>query len=137
MAIDFNGTFGARARNNNRPAANDLPKAQFWMNFGYLAGEGEEAKFVSLPVGIPLDTMERLSTRSSNRDFAMFQAARNDLLEQILEQANRLEPGDDFILPLAGESGLAVQIRRVNEEQQAPKTDESNPFARPKLFAAA
>jgi hypothetical protein len=133
MAIDFTATFGNR--NAQRGAANgnrqDLPKAQFWLNFGYMAGEGDNEKFVSLPTGIPLDTMERVSVRSSNQEFAMYQAARNALLDQLLEAAAKLEPGDDYVINADG--GLAIQIRRVNAEQAAPSTGSDNPFAR-KLF---
>lgn len=138
MAIDFQATFGQRSNNRGqRHPANDLPKAQFWLNIGYLAGEAEDARFVSLPVGIPLDTMERLGTRSSNADFAMFQAARNDLLDQLLEVSGKLAPGQDYVIPCEGDSGLAIQIRRVNEEQAAPTLGEANPYARRVVAAAA
>jgi hypothetical protein len=38
---------------------------------------------------------------------------------------------------ISAEGGLAIQVRRVNEEQAAPAADESNPYARPKLFKVA
>jgi hypothetical protein len=138
MAIDMQitkKTFGARSAAATAPK-NERPKAQFWLNFGYLtpAGvEGEDDRFVSLPMGIPLDTMEKLSTKSSNADFAQFQAARNDLLDQIIEAASVLEPGQDYVI--AADGGLAVQVRRVSEEAAAPPVDATNRYARPKLFA--
>lgn len=136
MAIELQ-SFGAR-RNNQRQAmpSAELPKAQFWINLGYMIGEGTDGeRFVSLPVGIPLDTMEKLSTRSTNADFAQFQAARNDLLDQMLNISKTLEPGDFHVIRTEGD--LAIQIRRVNAEQAAPATDETNPYVRPKLFTAA
>lgn len=138
MGIEFNSTvFGQRS--NSRTGASDRasqPKAQFWLNVGYYVDEGtDDERFVSLPVGIPLDTMERVSTRSSNIDFAQFQAARNDLLEQFQTLCSDLKPGDQHVIRCEG--GLSIQIRRVNDEAAAPAVDETNRFARPKLFAVA
>lgn len=142
--MGIQATFGTRGRTNNAnsiDANGEMKKAQYWLNFGYVADtivEGEdEPRFVSLPVGIPLDTMERLNTRSSNQMFAQFQAARNNLLDEILANCKTLEPGNSLVLPLAGEGGLAVQIRRVNAEQTQPSIGNDNPFARSLEFHAA
>lgn len=137
MAIDFPKTFGTNAQRNASTNRQDLPKAQFWLNFGYVADtivDGEDKpRFVSLPTGIPLDTTEKLQIRGSNHEHNMFTAARNSLLDQLLEAASALEPGQDYVIECEG--GLAVQIRRVAPAAAAPAADESNPFARPKLFS--
>lgn len=133
MAIDFAKTFGdkkAAAANNN---AQDKPKAQFWLNIGFTAEgtateERPEDMFVSLPTGIPLDTMEKLPTNSSNKEFAELQAARNDLMEQMLEFAKQLQPGESKTFT------MEVQLRRVKPETEV-KADESNKFARKLSFA--
>lgn len=120
--IDFAKTFGQKAGGDKR----DLPKAQFWLNVGYSVEvdteEGVENRFVSLPVGIPLDTQEKLPTNSRNQQFAQFQSARNDLMDQILEVAQSLTPGEERIL------NLEIQLRRVNEETVVSSTN--NPFAK-------
>lgn len=129
MSIDFNNTFGApkAAHAGKGTAASDRPKAQLWMNIGYHSGvidpETGEDRFVSLPVGIPLDTMEALPTNSRNKDYARFNAARNDLHEQIMAAAAKLEAGESTTL------NLTIQLRRVNEEQPDVGT-EDNQFAR-------
>ncbi len=143
MAIDFNKTFGAGSNlggavSNDR---RDQPKAKIWLNIGYVAenvpvsgsttGEVED-RFVSLPMGIPLDTMEKLPTNSRNLAYAQFQAARNDLHEQIMQAAQSLEPGEDAIIGTSG--GLCIQVRRVQEERGSPAVDDSNPFAKQLLF---
>jgi len=120
--IDFQKTFGARS--GNVPGQqDDRPKAQLWLNIGYLSDVVEEdtgeRRFVSLPTGIPLDTQEHLPTNSRNRDFAAFQSARNDLLEQVVAVGKVLEPGESKIICLDERTGLAIQIRRVNGEQEA------------------
>ena len=104
--------------------AHDEPDA-FAAGARYLP-EGVEQRFVSLPVGIPLDTMEPLPTNSRNADFAAFQAARNNLHDQFMAVAAKLQPGEEKIIGL-GDSGLALQIRRVNEEA-APIAAGNNPF---------
>lgn len=138
MAIQsgsFQRTFGGLASPNAPARQDDRPKAEYWMNIGYatevaIEGEGEtsyETRFVSLPTGIPLDTQEKLPTTSRNQVFAAFQGARNDLLDQVMEVAKQLEPGEERIIGDTG--GLQIQIRRVNGE--APQVaKEANPFRR-------
>ena len=130
MAIQessFATAFGKNKKNNaSQNTKEERPKSQFWLNIGYVAeGAGEEGedRFVSLPAGIPLDTQEHVPTNSRNKDFAEFQAARNDLFDQIMALAGKLEPGEERLLK------LQIQLRRVNEEQ-AVATDESNKFVR-------
>lgn len=124
--IDFAHTFGQQpAGKNGRQSREDLPKAEFWLNIGYVSNvkddEGND-KFISLPMGIPLDTQELLPTNSRNVDYAQMQAARNNLHEQIMKIAAQLQPGDETHL------NLVVQLRRVNEE--APAVDPANnPYA--------
>ncbi|QLF80709.1 hypothetical protein SP5M_0004 [Escherichia phage vB_EcoP_SP5M] len=109
-------------------AKTDKPKAQFWLNIGYVANEGsEEEKFISLPTGIPLDTQEPLPTNSSNADFRAMRCAQNDLLEQLIEYAQNLEPGEEGII------NLQVQLRRVKAEAADIPADE-NKYARKLAF---
>lgn len=126
MAIDFQKTFGSSSNNVSGSGKDERPKAQLWLNIGYDSGvEDDEgrSRFVSLPTGIPLDTQEKLPVNSRNRDFAAFQSARNDLLEQILKAGANLQPGEERIL------NLQIQLRRVNAEaEQIPASE--NQFAR-------
>lgn len=128
MAIDFKSSFGgssARAATQ----ADDRPKAELWLNIGYevtvpMVVDGknvDETRFVSLPTGIPLDTMDKVSARTSNDTFAAFQTARNDLLDQIMKAAEELAPGEEKLL------NLQIQLRRVNGER-AEIASEENPF---------
>lgn len=122
-------TFGqsnAAASTTDSKAAK--PKAQFWLNIGYVANEGsDEEKFISLPTGIPLDTQEALPTNSSNADFRAMRCAQNDLLEQLIEYAQNLEPGEEGII------NLQVQLRRVKTESADIPADE-NKYARKLTF---
>lgn len=121
-------TFGKTNVASNSAAKADKPKAQFWLNVGYVANEGtEDAKFISLPTGIPLDTQEPLPTNSSNADFRAMRCAQNDLLEQLIEYAQNLEPGEEGII------NLQVQLRRVKAEAADIPADE-NKYARKLTF---
>jgi hypothetical protein len=138
-AIDFSRlqapTNGPARGGNN--ANDEQPKANFWMNIGYSStftvGEGKEAveetRFISLPGGIPLDSLKPVATNSSNEVYAAQQAARNDLYEQVMEIANSLQPGEETMVK------LQVQVRRVAEER-ATIDPSQNIFvqARPKLI---
>jgi len=120
--INFAKTFGqdaqAPASGGNGSGRQDQPKAQVWINIGYYVGD----RFISLPVGIPLDTMEEVSTRSSNEEYRQMQAARNDLLNAIKGAASELPGGGERQL------NLQIQLRRVNAEQ-APVDQSTNQFA--------
>ena len=105
------------APRSGRQAAQDRPAAKLWLNVGYDAN----GRFVNLPVGIPVDTMESLPIRGQNEEWAQFQSARNDLLKAIQEAGDNLEPGAEV------EVKLVVKLRKVNEEIEVSKDD--NPFA--------
>lgn len=129
--IDFKKTFAQPAAASAAKA--DRPKAQYWLNIGYVVqvpveGGGTEQRFVSLPSGIPLDTMEEVKTNSSNVLFAQLQAARNDLFGQLMDQAKTLAPGEDKIF--GEEGGLQIQLRHVREENAEIKPAD-NVFSRP------
>lgn len=120
------------AKKDNKEVAAE-ERSQFWLNVGYSvevdvetdSGVHTEDRFVSLNSGIALDRVQELKANSSNQEWAMFQSARNDLLEQLLELANTLKPGESQIID------LQVEIRRVKDESAAVTVDpKSNPFAK-------
>ena len=132
MAINFNRPLGSNTANaagtrNAAPATPAKPKATIWLNAGYtttVVVDGvQEERFVNLPMGMPVDTMELLPTNSRNAEFAQFRMAQNDLLNQIVELGKSLAPGE------AKTINLELQLRRVNEDV-APVPNGENPFAR-------
>lgn len=138
MAIELSRTFGARTNAKRGQANEDFVKAEYWINIGYTVevetDEGVVTRFVSLPTGIPLDTMEKLNTSSRNNSFAAFQSARNGLLDQLMEMARPLQPGEESIIAEL-EGGLQIQVRRINVEVK-PIAAEANPFARTLAIAS-
>lgn len=108
------------APSNAAPAsANQKPSAQVWLNLGYdvevTNADGTiETRFVSLPVGIPVDTTDPVEMRGRNADYLAFTKRRNELLETLQAAAKGLKPGEETKV-----SGLQIQIRRVAD----PVTD--------------
>lgn len=132
MAIDFTRSFAPKAAPIASNSAADRPKANFWLNVGYSVPVAytnpdgtvsNETKFVSLPVGIPLDTMEKLSINSRNVEYASLQGARNDLFDQIMAVASKMAAGEEQIL------NLELQLRRINDDAK-PIAAAENVFVR-------
>lgn len=128
MGIEFGKTFGAGSNETSTSnSRSDQPKAQVWLNIGFIAqgaGPNGDDRFVSLPVGIPLDTQEPVNATSRNADYGQLQAARNDLLAELLKVAGDLEPGQDCIVD------LQIQMRRVSEDRPQATVSEGSPYAR-------
>lgn len=116
MIADLRAGFHPTNMLNPAPVSRqDLPKAQLWINLGYDSGVKQEdgtTRFVSLPQGIPLDTQEEVSTKSSNTEYSKFQQARNHLLQQVIEACKDLAPGQSKMV------NLQVQVRRVMDEAE-------------------
>lgn len=132
--VDFAAALAALKNTQTaaKPAAtaSDKPKAALWLNIGYhvpvevTAADGTtsmENRFVSLPVGIPVDTMQLLPENSQNLVYAAFQSARNELLKLIIAAGANLGDGEER--PIA----LEIQLRRVSAPQ-APIAPDTNPF---------
>lgn len=116
--------------------AKERVKADFWLNVGYVVAvqvvdaqgvQTTENRFVSLPVGIPLDTMTLLPTDSQNESFRAFQAARNGLHETIMGVAKTLQPGGEKFIGDSSPGNLCIQLRRVSAPV-APIQSAANPF---------
>lgn len=123
--------------NSVSAAAAARPKAEFWLNIGYNVNVevtdaqgvvNTESRFVSLPLGIALDTMTLLPTDSQNEAYRAFQSARNGLHEAIMGVAKSLKPGEEKFLGGNGAAGeLVIQLRRV-AGPAAPVAASVNPF---------
>ena len=125
------------ARSNTAGAAGNAterPKATLWLNVGYTVpvvvtntdGSTEtREEFISLPMGLAVDTMEPVKTNSSNVQFAALQAAKNELLKQIIAAGQQLAPGQAEVI------NLQLQLRRVNDEAAIALQPDVNPYVMP------
>jgi hypothetical protein len=92
-------------------------QAKVWLNVGFEV----DGKFVNLPLGLAIDTMEPVQVRGQNQEWLELQTARNELLQAIQEAGAELEPGQERELP------LVVRIRHVNDAVQIDA--KSNPLS--------
>lgn len=90
----------------------EKPEAFVWLNVGAtLVIEGKPT-FISLPLGIPLDTMKEAKGTGA------YAQAKNTLLASILEMSNSVNSGDSKVI-----TGLEVQMyRRGDKVEAAPTT---------------
>lgn len=107
-------------------APNTFEPAQFWFDVGYLEkvdlDEGIETRFISQGNGIGLDKLDDLTIGRSNELCRIIQAARTELMAQIMDVAKILDPGEHRIIGNAGR--LEIHLRRLNAEQPAVKAEE-------------
>jgi hypothetical protein len=98
----------------NKPA--DRPQAEIYINVGVTVQmpneEGEMVDvFLSLPYGLPLDTMSDLVIRGNNQVWNDQAAARNELKAALVKLGESLEQGVGQTMPK-----LQVQLYRRKEQ---------------------
>src|SRR5262245_60032119 len=93
------------------------PKAKTWLNVGYMAN----GRFINLPLGLPIDTMEAADVRGQNQEFVAQRNAQNALLKWAQDVGAKLQPGEEIAV------NLITKIRRVNEDLVVAPED--NAFA--------
>ena len=120
--------FGKNAPKSSTTAiVEDKPKSQLWINVGYSIEVNGEQVFVSVPMGIPVDSVKELPTNTRNAEFNLLNQARNQLLADITAASEDLEGGESHVLE------LEVQLRRVDKEVDPLPSNTDNPFLRPKV----
>lgn len=117
--------FGAKAT-TAATVVEDKPKSQLWVNVGYTQIVNDVPVFVSIPMGIPLDSVKELVTNTRNVEFNQLNQARNQLLADILAASEDLEAGEEHTLE------LEVQVRRIDKEPEPLAAGSVNPFLRTK-----
>lgn len=88
------------------------PAAMVWLNPGIdvtFDGE-EEATFVGLNQGLPIDTMDPAKTNYSSANMRTLGVTKNALHAHLMAIADKLEPGQTVFV------NLKCQLRKVNVE---------------------
>lgn len=116
--------FGAKAPTANATIVEEKVKSQLWVNVGYSIEVNGESVFVSIPMGIPVDSVKELPTNTRNAEFNMLNQARNQLLADITAASEDLEAGESHVLE------LEVQLRRIDKEVDPLPANGNNPFLR-------
>lgn len=97
----------------------ERPQADVYLNIGITVqipnADGQmEDVFLSLPYGLPLDTMNELVIRGNNTEWNQTAAARNDLLKALVQMGNSLDSGTGKVM-----ANLEVQLYKRNEQKEA------------------
>lgn len=126
MSIMTFDTPAVATSNRRGQSTEQKPNAKLWLNVGYEVqhtnDKGEETtRFINLPVGIPLDTMEALPISGQSIEFASLRSAQNDLLKALQAAGDDMDPGAEK------QVNLVIKIRKVNSQIEVKRED--NPFA--------
>lgn len=116
MGVDRRGSAATEEKKNSL----------IWVNVGYETAvpreDGNGNYNVTLPFGIPIDSMQECRIPSQESTFQLLQLQRNDLLAKIREQAAKLADGEEIKLT------LSVFLRK-NMEPSTLVNSADNPFA--------
>lgn len=118
--------FGSMSNPNATDGA-QRPKAKVWLNIGY----GANGKFINLPIGLPIDTMEAADVRGQSMEWVKQRTAQNDLLKALQQYGLNLQPGQEQTI------NLEVRLRRVNDELAVAAGDNEFAIDFSQLFAPA
>lgn len=95
--------------------------ALWWLNVGLEVN----GKFLTLPMGIPLDKLKAKPVPNKTSDFQQLRIGEKQLWEAVHKEMQKLKPGESKRL------NLQVEIRRVNEAELLE--EDTNPYSLSKL----
>lgn len=109
---------------NKNQAAEQREPEKYWLNIGEFAEYEDETgevvrQFIGLNYGIPLTSVPAMK-KSSNPHWNAICDAKDGLHQQLMELAQKLEPGETLEFP------ITVQLRHVGEAPEVAAED--NPF---------
>jgi len=112
------------------PTKEERKMPDFWVNVGYTIKHPEtgEDVFISLPVGINIDTMQERKLNASDPLVNQINSARNHLLNMLRDEATAMDAGTSVVLDF-----LEVQLLRRTEEGKGLLDANANPFILPAL----
>lgn len=105
-------------RNSQAQAQQETRESsKYWVNVGYTVQNPETGEdiFISLPFGLPLDSMRKVTGSSQIAE------AKNFLLETLLEHMKGMKPGESEII-----ENLQIQLRVAAEPREV--NPDENPF---------
>lgn len=107
------------------------PSAKIWLNVGMNIPVQQEdgtvvEQFISIPMGIPFDTMEPMTARGNNPENNQRVEVGNMILEHFQKKCEALKPGETMAEPQ-----LVCEFRRVQEQGVAgtAQAGNENPLA--------
>lgn len=106
----------------------EFKKATVFLNIGYQVEMPDgTVQFVSLPFGLGLDNMSMAKTDTQNAEFNALNEAKNQLLQDLLEAAQDVNPGEGVIV-----NDLQLELRVKSQPAEAGG---NNPYLKGKKFS--
>lgn len=107
---------------SNPAGTTERVASKLWLNVGYEVQTADgEIHFVTLPVGLPIDTMKTVQIRGQKEDWVQQAHAKNEFLELVQKFGAELKPGQEETV------NFVVKIRRANEELDV--SQKVNPYS--------
>ena len=104
VTVDRNRPFAGFATNGG---SSDKPSPKLWANIGYM----KNGRFINLPLGSGIDTMEPSSVRGQNKEWVQLQTEKNEFLADLKAIGAKMAPGEEREL-----FNVVVRLRRVNDD---------------------
>ncbi|MCZ2128618.1 MAG: hypothetical protein LC099_12740 [Anaerolineales bacterium] len=110
----------SQSSNNN----NDREPSALWLNIGieHTFSNGEK-RFVSLPLGIPFDSLNVKPYKGSNVEYAEFNSVQAALVEAIREQFTGVPQGESRRLE---SKNLIMELRHAGGQSEAAPVPQLN-----------
>lgn len=126
MALNFAQKLAGQTE--TQAPAGEKKTAKLWLNVGMTIPMPQKDgtvvdTFVSLPLGIPLDTIDAMEARGNSTEWHHMVQAKNWLLSELQNVAGALEPGKHETI-----EGLEIQLRRVADAQSNGVPSAENPL---------
>ncbi|MCZ2127477.1 MAG: hypothetical protein LC099_06850 [Anaerolineales bacterium] len=86
--------FDIKSSSNQSSSSEDKAPNIHWLNIGITVPINGVDKFVSLPLGIPLNSIQVKDYKGNNSEYAEFVAVQKQLVSAILEQSATIPPGE-------------------------------------------
>lgn len=101
---------------SNVANSTERESAKIWINLGIMI----DGNYITLPLGLPLDTMRENKISNNDSDFNKRMALGNTLRAKLLEKAESIKPGETVEL-----EGFTIQLRKVNESSSVEVDSEA------------
>ena len=109
-------SFGSSFNNKPEDSTSDnamKPKAKFWINVGIKIQKSDGTfEFISLPVGIGVDTLRRNTIPNNKSEYATKLTKQNQLLDDALAVFESMQPGESMEV-----ESIVGQFYRMKDEE--------------------
>lgn len=115
--------FDIKSSTNQQSSNSDKSPNLCWLNIGITVPINGADKFVSLPLGIPLDALQVKPYKGSNAEYAEIVSVQNQLVTTLLEQFASIPAGESRKLE---SKQLQLELRHAAPPSEIPVRSDLN-----------